>query len=397
MSEGKFADGAMTYSETLQVSLCSALFDSLAILPLMLIRLLTLLLALASLASAGPARKTRHVLFITTDGLRWQEVFRGPEERLMKKATGGVPSEAALRDEFWAPTPEERRAKLMPFLWSEIAKNGQLYGNRDLGSEGHVTNTRYVSYPGYNEFLAGFSDPQIVNNLPIANGNPNVLEWVQSRPGFAGKVAAINAWHVLPKILNRDRSHIPMWTPGLKDPGDLSFPRRAELDALVGDILSPWVDEHFDAFVFAGAQSYLASARPRLIYVNFGETDEWAHEWRYDKYLLSARNVDRWMRTLWETVQANTEMRGTTTLVFTTDHGRGAGEYDWTSHGARFAGSGEWWFAVLGPDTPALGERKACAPIKQAQTAATIARLLSEDYRAAVPQAAEEIAEVFGK
>src|SRR4051794_17159936 len=102
-------------------------------------RAIALLLALISVASAGPAAlQTRHVLFITTDGLRWQEVFRGPEERLMKKATGGVPSEAALRDEFWAPTMEERRAKLMPFLWTEVAAKGQLYGNRDAGSEGDV-------------------------------------------------------------------------------------------------------------------------------------------------------------------------------------------------------------------------------------------------------------------
>ncbi len=55
----------------------------------MFFRALPLLLALVSFASAGSAPlKTRHVLFITTDGLRWQEVFRGPEERLMKKATG---------------------------------------------------------------------------------------------------------------------------------------------------------------------------------------------------------------------------------------------------------------------------------------------------------------------
>jgi hypothetical protein len=62
-----------------------------------------------------------------------------------------------------------------------------------------------------------------------------------------------------------------------------------------------------------------------------------------------------------------------------------------------FPGSGEWWFAVLGPDAPPLGERKNCAPVKQAQTAATIARLLGENYRAAVPEAAAEIEEVFAR
>ncbi len=356
-----------------------------------------LLLTAPLFAAENAALKTRHVLFITTDGLRWQEVFRGAEVQLMNKANGGVPSEAALRGQFWAETPEARRSRLMPFMWSEIARAGQLYGNRDAGSEVGVTNGKNFSYPGYSEFLTGHADERIKSNKAIPNPNVNVLEWLLGRPGFAGKVAAINAWHVLPAILNRDRSQLPMWTPGAKDARDLDFPRKAELEALAADIIQPWPDEHFDAFVFAAAKSYLAAAKPRVLYVNFGETDEWAHGQRYDRYLASARTVDRWVRELWETAQSIPEMRGTTTLVFTTDHGRGAGLQSWTSHGESIPESGEMWFAVLGPDTPPLGERKACAPLRQAQTAATIARLLGEDYRAAVPEAAEPVADVFPK
>ena len=62
-----------------------------------------------------------------------------------------------------------------------------------------------------------------------------------------------------------------------------------------------------------------------------------------------------------------------------------------------FRSSGEWWCAVLGPDTPPLGERRDCAPVKQAQIASTIARFLGKDYRAAVPEAAESLADVFSK
>ena len=118
---------------------------------------------------------------------------------------------------------------------------------------------------------------------------------------------------------------------------------------------------------------------------------------RYDRYLHAARRVDRWLRELWELVQSNPEMRGRTTLVFTTDHSRGATAENWTSHGESIPESGAWWCAVLGPDTPALGERKQCAPVKQAQIAATIAKLLGEDFRAATPQAAEPIADVFAR
>ena len=361
-----------------------------------LLPIVFLLLTAPVFAGESAALKTRHILFITTDGLRWQEFFRGAEEQLMNKANGGVPSEAVLREQFWADTPEARRARVMPFVWSEIAQHGQLFGNRDAGSEAGVTNGKNFSYPGYSEFLTGRADERIKTNKPIPNPNINVLEWLQGRPGFAGKVAAINAWQVLPAILNRDRSKLPMWTPGLKDARDLDFPRKAELEALAAEMIQPWPDEHFDAFVFAAAKSYLAAARPRVLYVNFGETDEWAHSQRYDRYLAAARNVDRWIRELWETAQSIPEMRGTTTLIFTTDHGRGYAEL-WTSHSEKIAESGQMWLAVLGPDTPPLGERKNCAPVWQAQTAATLARFLGEDYRAAVPEAAESLAEVFPK
>src|SRR5205085_1387147 len=98
---------------------------------------MTRLLALSVLtlltASFAPAAElqTRNVLFISIDGMRWQEVFRGAEAAMMNKEFGGVPEAAKLYEAFWADTPEARREKLMPFFWGAIAREGQLYGNRD--------------------------------------------------------------------------------------------------------------------------------------------------------------------------------------------------------------------------------------------------------------------------
>jgi len=44
--------------------------------------------AAASLLVAAPARQTENVVLITTDGLRWQEVFSGAEEALLTKDAG---------------------------------------------------------------------------------------------------------------------------------------------------------------------------------------------------------------------------------------------------------------------------------------------------------------------
>ena len=85
------------------------------------------------LAAAAPLRQTANVILVTTDGLRWQEVFTGAEERLIAKESG-VEEPDALRREFWRATPEARRKALLPFLWTVVARDGQIYGNAARGS-----------------------------------------------------------------------------------------------------------------------------------------------------------------------------------------------------------------------------------------------------------------------
>jgi len=100
---------------------------------------------------------------------------------------------------------------------------------------------------------------------------------------------------------------------------------------------------------------------------------------------------------LWERMQALPAYRNTTTFIITTDHGRGGDPVEWKEHGIEQQGSENIWIAVLGPDTPPLGERSHTAEVHQAQIAATVAALLGKDFRQAVPAAAPPINEVLGR
>ena len=131
---------------------------------------------------------------------------------------------------------------------------------------------------------------------------------------------------------------------------------------------------------------YFKRQRPRVLYVALGETDEFGHMGRYDQYLRAARNADFHLRHLWDAVQAMPDYRGTTTMIVTTDHGRGNAPVEWKSHGAKIPGSDKIWIAVIGPDTPALGERTNAAPLVQGQVAATVAALLGLDFQAFAPK-----------
>jgi len=355
--------------------------------------LLTAALAQAAFAASTGA-KTRNVIFVMTDGLRWQEVFRGADAALMNKEHGNVSDPEELKKLYWHDTLAERREALMPFLWQTIARYGQLYGNRDLGSDAYVTNGRNFSYPGYSETLCGFPDPRIDSNNKIPNPNVTVLEWLHRKPEYGGQVAAFGAWDVISAIVNPARSGLLAnagYDPLLATPvtPEIQIINRLKADTRI------WDDEPFDSFTFYTAMAYLKLHHPHVLYVSFGETDEWAHEGHYELYLNAAHRVDRFLREFWAAVQSMPEYRGTTTLVFSPDHGRGEAPDDWKSHGEKFPDSKYIWIAFLGPDTPALGERAHIAPVTQSQIAATLAALLGEDYNADVSKAGKPIRDVL--
>ncbi len=87
-------------------------------------------------------------------------------------------------------------------------------------------------------------------------------------------------------------------------------------------------------------------------------------------------------------MQAKPEYRDQVTFIITCDHGRGSGLKLWRDHDKNIDGAENIWIAVLGPDTPGTGEMNNIPRVTQSQIAATIAALLGQDYRAAVPQAA---------
>jgi hypothetical protein len=118
---------------------------------------------------------------------------------------------------------------------------------------------------------------------------------------------------------------------------------------------------------------------------------------RYDNFLETAHSFDGFMADLWRQIQSSPDYRDRTTLIISTDHGRGSGPEEWKDHGTGQKGSDNIWIAVIGPDTAPLGERHTVAPVTQSQIAATIAELVGEDYRAFNRAAAPSLLEAMSK
>jgi hypothetical protein len=330
------------------------------------------------------------VIFVTLDGLRWQELFRGADERLMNQEWGNVDNPDSLTQRFWRDDVQSRREVLLPFVWGTIARQGQILGDPRRQCEVRVTNDQHFSYPGYNEILCGFADPKITSNAKQYNQNVTVLEWLHRKPGFAGRVFAFTSWDVFPFIINTRRSGLPVNAGWQQLDGMADAAQQQILNDLANELPRYWSSVRYDAFTFRGALDCLEHRKPRVLYVALGETDDWAHAGRYDLYLHSAQQSDDYIRRLWEVAQKNPRTRGRTTLIITTDHGRGNGREDWKSHSTSIPGCDRIWFAALGPGVPPLGIRESLR-CTQSQAAATVAAAVGEDFTAFDPRVADPL------
>jgi hypothetical protein len=351
---------------------------------------------LALVAGAGKVvwtqAKDQTVVLIITDGLRWQELFTGADSALLTKEKGGVEDTLGLRRQFWRPTPEARRAALFPFIWGTIGRQGSIWGNQQKGSVAQVTNRFKFSYPGYNELLTGKFDPRIDSNEYPPNPNVTVFEWLSTRPGFDGKVAAFGTGDAFVRIFNRDRAKQLFLRAEWEKPFDTP---QSDVERLLNEQYATVTQEWgsymgLDGLMAPVVREYVKRHKPRVLYLGYGETDEFAHDKRYDRTLASAHAVDYFIGNLWKTMQAMPEYRGKTTFIISTDHGRGDGP-KWTDHGEDVNGAENIWIAMIGPGVAPLGERSNSARVTQSQIAATVAAAVGEDFAGATPGVAAPI------
>jgi hypothetical protein len=341
----------------------------------------TFILFTAILPARAQTGRTENLFIVTTDGLRWKEVFNGAERKLLTDKRYVSTDSITLDSMFWASTPLERRKKLMPFFWDTLSKHGQLYGNREFGNKMNVKNRYRFSYPGYNEMFTGYPDSLINTNDFPPNPNINVLEFISQQPGFNGKVSVFASWNAYYRILNSDRSGIYInagWKPVTDTSLNETEQTLNEQQGYMPRIFGP--TERLDAYTFFLAKEHIKKYHPRIFYLALIDTDAFGHQGQYDLYLRAAHNADAMISDLWTFIQRDPFYKDKTTLLVTTDHGRGENEH-WTRHYSDVDHSDEIWLAVLGPDSRPLGEVKTNGQLHQNQVAATISSFLGLQFK----------------
>jgi hypothetical protein len=350
-------------------------------------------------AAPAPAAQTHpssddNLILITLDGARTEEIFGGLDVDVLRStlaANAKVEDQPVYR-RFYADTPEARRMKLMPFFWGELmVRHGSVAGNPKWNSSVTLTNTHRFSYPGYSEILLGEAhDDVIKSNDRIRNPYPTLLEELKTYLRLpSSRVGVFGSWEVFNEIVEHTQGNLTV-NAGFEAFESATANART-LSRLQFETPTPWNAVRHDAYTFGLAMSHLRDAKPRVMYLALGETDDWAHDGRYDRVLETFARTDQYLRELWTWVQSQREYRGRTHILITTDHGRGKTPADWGTHGAKVEGAQYVWMAFVSPKMSERGEWHDHPPLHTNQAAATMAAWMGLDWTALRPNAGRRI------
>lgn len=352
---------------------------------------------LPALTVAAP-RATQNVVLVTLDGVRIQEFFGGLDPTIAGAGDedSGIYEIEVTRERYVRATPEERRLATMPRFWKELAPQGVVLGNKGKGSSVQVRNDQWFSYPGYSEILTGRPQPDVRSNDLVRYPHVTVLQHLRGELKLGStQVAQIGSWDGFKMAASSLDDAFFMSGAYDRVPAPLATPEMDELATLRTQVMEMWEEGSNDVLTFRIALAYLRKHTPRVMWIGLSQSDDWAHARRYDRLLDYLHLADELLAQLWTTLQGIDAYRDKTTLVVTTDHGRGLTPKDWAEHDAGIEGCQDIWIAVIGPDTPDRGEVTDTATVHQSDVAATMLALLGLDYRDFDPAAGPPIAEAL--
>ncbi len=117
--------------------------------------------------------------------------------------------------------------------------------------------------------LCGVTDDEhIFDNRKQYNPNRSVLELAEACSEYKDRVNAVASWDVIPYILNYRRSELPV---------DFRSPHRVSKQV------------RNDSVTLNRALKTLMEKHPKLLFVEFCETDYYGHHGKWQEYLNAAR------------------------------------------------------------------------------------------------------------
>jgi hypothetical protein len=281
-----------------------------------------------------PALTDAHVVVVTLDGVRWQDVFDTSLSEQLEHGPSKIGS-------------------LMPRTRELVSAHGVALG---AGGDGcgvvQTASAANISLPGYLEIFSGRANTCTSNDCDRTT-LPTVFDEA-ARAGL-GMVASISSWPQIERAVSRGDRGVFVnagrraW-PGERPASD--SPLAQLVDA--GDAAAAFPstgDYRPDRYTVPIALQYFREHSPALFHVGLVDADEWAHRDDVVAYATALRASDALIGDLADAI-AGSEAGERTTVIITTDHGRNETFKDHT--GLRYDSSRTFVLA-FGARVPARG------------------------------------------
>ncbi len=272
-------------------------------------------------------RESPITVLLAIDGVRWQDVFLGPE-------TSRAPQLSNWTAQSWTPQ------------LSELRKDAAVYGGPHCASF-RASGPNYVSLPGYMEMLSGCKKIACTeNDCPQIQTTTLLDEFSYAKRPEDAPPALFSSWERLISgaALHADSGIV---SAGRFEGRQLEilqkWPATARLLKLAHEKSGGDKDFRFDSLTAKLAIAYLRQAAPHFVFLSLGQTDEAAHDGNYLAYLQALRAADRVIGQIRRILQ-KAEAHGRQTLfMVTSDHGR---SQSFNEHGRSFPESAESFLIV---------------------------------------------------
>ena len=277
-----------------------------------------LILSAAALAGAKseipPQPAITHVIYITLDGVRWQDIYQ--------------------------------THKYMPIFWQKYAKTTEKYGEPGTNRTMEAASIP-ISLPSYQAQMTGVVTP-CMNNECGALTIETFPEVLVKKAGFKKTdVASISSWEVMDNAFERqlgtgfsNHGNRPMHDPVTYEiDNEMKSINIAQSAAYPGD------DTRHDKFTLAQSLHYFKKYKPKFLWISFGDADDFAHEGKKNNYRQTLAFYDGAIDTIIKMVKT-LHVDRETMIIITTDHGRGNGK-NWVEHDENMPEAKQTWAFVM--------------------------------------------------
>jgi predicted AlkP superfamily pyrophosphatase or phosphodiesterase len=273
-------------------------------------------IALSCKTSFAGEKPPQNVIYITIDGTRYQDFFA--------------------------------RKKTFPLLWKRYAHLGEFAGG--ITDKSMVTASTPISLPSYMSMTTGQVQQCFNNECPRVKASTFIDKLSEKLNLKPDRLAVFSSWNLIKRAACNDMKHAYINTGNIGAISPVSHKPDEVMNTLnrqQESHPSHWDNaDRYDKYTYRQAKHYLTAYKPRFLWISLGDTDEYAHANDMRGYIKALKQSDSYVDDLFQTLKTMTHYTQNTTIIITTDHGRGDGK-NWTNHGPKFIESKNSFLFVI--------------------------------------------------